>query len=46
MPSETAAGVPVTYGTAIHALKDRANLKPGETVAVLGASVALGDEQE
>ncbi|MGH6736452.1 MAG: NADPH:quinone oxidoreductase family protein [Methyloceanibacter sp.] len=39
---ETAAGVPVTYGTAIHALKDRANLKPGETVAVLGAAGGAG----
>jgi NADPH:quinone reductase len=39
---ETAAGVPVTYGTAIHALKDRANLKPGESVAVLGAAGGAG----
>ncbi|MEZ5829178.1 MAG: NADPH:quinone oxidoreductase family protein [Hyphomicrobiales bacterium] len=39
---ETAAGIPVTYGTAIHALKDRANLKPGETVAVLGAAGGAG----
>jgi len=39
---ETAAGIPVTYGTAIHALKDRANLKPGETVAILGAAGGAG----
>lgn len=37
-----AAGVSVTYGTAIHGLKDRARLKQGETVAVLGASGGAG----
>jgi NADPH2:quinone reductase len=37
-----AAGVGVTYGTAIHGLKDRGDLKPGETVAVLGASGGAG----
>ena len=31
-----AAGVTVTYGTTYHALKDRAALAPGETLAVLG----------
>jgi NADPH2:quinone reductase len=39
---EIAAGVSVTYGTAIHGLKDRAQLKPGETVAVLGAAGGAG----
>jgi NADPH2:quinone reductase len=39
---EVAAGISVTYGTAIHALKDRAHLLPGETVAVLGASGGAG----
>jgi NADPH:quinone reductase len=39
---EVAAGVSVTYGTAIHALKDRARLKPAETVAVLGAAGGAG----
>ncbi|HWK33447.1 MAG TPA: NADPH:quinone oxidoreductase family protein, partial [Hyphomicrobium sp.] len=39
---EVAAGVAVTYGTAIHGLKDRAHLKPGETVAVLGAAGGAG----
>jgi NADPH:quinone reductase len=39
---EIAAGVPVTYGTALHAFKDRAALKPGETVAVLGAAGGAG----
>jgi len=39
---EVAAGIAVTYGTAIHGLKDRAHLKPGETVAVLGAAGGAG----
>jgi len=39
---EVAAGVSITYGTAIHALKDRAKLQPGETVAVLGAAGGAG----
>jgi NADPH2:quinone reductase len=37
-----AASVSVTYGTAIHGLKDRADLKAGETVAVLGAAGGAG----
>lgn len=37
-----AAGVAITYGTAIHGLKDRARLKAGESVAVLGASGGAG----
>lgn len=39
---EVAAGIPVTYGTALHGLKDRANLQPGEIVAVLGAAGGAG----
>ncbi|MGD9785514.1 MAG: NADPH:quinone oxidoreductase family protein [Hyphomicrobiaceae bacterium] len=39
---DVAAGIAVTYGTAIHGLKDRARLGPGETVAVLGASGGAG----
>jgi NADPH2:quinone reductase len=39
---EVAAGVSVTYGTAIHALKDRGRLEAGEAVAVLGASGGAG----
>ncbi|MCW5682565.1 MAG: NADPH:quinone oxidoreductase family protein [Xanthobacteraceae bacterium] len=39
---EKGAGLIVTYGTTIHALKDRAKLKPGETLAVLGASGGVG----
>jgi NADPH:quinone reductase len=37
-----ASGVTITYGTAMHGLKDRGRLKPGETVAVLGASGGAG----
>lgn len=37
-----AAGLCVTYGTTLHALKDRAKMKPGETLAVLGASGGVG----
>jgi NADPH2:quinone reductase len=32
----------LTYGTALHALKDRGRLEPGETVAVLGAAGGAG----
>src|SRR5260370_13648913 len=35
---EQAAGLIVTYGTSLHALKDRARLKPGETLAGPGAA--------
>jgi len=37
-----AAGLTITYGTSLHALKDRARLKPGETLAVLGAAGGTG----
>lgn len=39
---ERAAAITVTYGTSYYALKDRAQLKPGETLAVLGASGGVG----
>lgn len=39
---ETAAGMIVTYGTTLYALKNRANLQAGETLAVLGASGGVG----
>ena len=39
---EHAASISITYGTSYHALKDRARLKGGETVAVLGASGGVG----
>lgn len=37
-----AAGVSITYGTAIHGLKDRGRIGAGETLAVLGASGGAG----
>lgn len=39
---DRAAGLCVTYGTTLHALKDRAKIKPGEALAVLGASGGVG----
>ena len=39
---DRAAGLIVTYGTSYYALKDRAGLKAGETLAVLGASGGVG----
>jgi len=38
----TASGFLMAYGTSHHALKDRANLRPGETLAVLGAAGGVG----
>ncbi len=37
-----AAAFPLAYGTSYHALKDRAALKPGETLVVLGAAGGVG----
>lgn len=37
-----ASALLMTYGTMIHALKDRGNIKPGETVLVLGAAGGVG----
>ena len=42
MPFDEAAALILTYGTAFHALKDRARLKGGETVLVLGAAGGVG----
>jgi NADPH2:quinone reductase len=39
---ESGCGVSVTYFTSYHALKQRANLAPGETVLVLGAASGVG----
>jgi NADPH2:quinone reductase len=39
---DRAAGLNITYGTTYHALKDRAALAAGETLAVLGASGGVG----
>ena len=37
-----AAGFAMTYGTSMHALKQRANLQKGETLLVLGAGGGVG----
>ncbi len=42
VPLEVAAGLTITYGTTILALDERANLRPCETLAVLGASGGVG----
>lgn len=39
---DRAAGLSITYGTTIHALKDRGKLQAGETLAVLGAAGGTG----
>jgi len=39
---EHAAGLTVTYGTTLYALRERGQIKPGETLAVLGASGGTG----
>ncbi|MCJ8168129.1 NADPH:quinone oxidoreductase family protein [Atopomonas sediminilitoris] len=42
MDFATAAAFSMTYGTSMHALKQRANLQAGETLLVLGASGGVG----
>lgn len=42
MPTDVAASFVMTYGTAYHALKDRADPKPGESLLVLGAAGGVG----
>ena len=42
MDFEKASAFILTYGTSYHALKDRANIQPGETLLVLGASGGVG----
>ena len=39
---EAAAGLPVAYGTAYLALRERADLRPGQTLLVLGAAGGVG----
>jgi NADPH2:quinone reductase len=39
---DRAAAIIITYGTTLHALKDRGDLKSGETLAVLGAAGGVG----
>lgn len=42
MSFESAAAVPVVYGTTLYALKQRGQLRPGEWVLVLGAAGGVG----
>src|SRR5208337_3964626 len=42
LPLDRAAGLAIAYGTSLHALKQRAEMKPGETLLVLGASGGVG----
>ena len=42
MDFQTAAGFPLNYGTTYHALKQRGELKPGQSLLVLGAGGGLG----
>lgn len=42
MPFDVAGALLLTYGTCIHALRDRANLQAGQTVLVLGAAGGIG----
>ncbi|HXI48044.1 MAG TPA: NADPH:quinone oxidoreductase family protein [Steroidobacteraceae bacterium] len=42
MPFDEAAALLLTYGTSQHALKDRAQLRSGETLLVLGAGGGVG----
>jgi NADPH2:quinone reductase len=42
MPFDQAAALMMTYGTSQHALKDRAQLRSGETLLVLGAAGGVG----
>jgi NADPH2:quinone reductase len=42
MSLDTAAAVPIAYGTSYHALVDRGALAPGETLLVLGAAGGVG----
>jgi NADPH:quinone reductase len=42
LPLDKAAGLSVAYGTSLHALRQRAEMKPGETLLVLGAAGGVG----
>ncbi len=42
LPLDKAAGLSIAYGTTLHALKQRADIKPGESLVVLGASGGVG----
>jgi NADPH:quinone reductase len=42
MPFDIASALVLTYATSMHALKDRAKIKPGERLLVLGAAGGVG----
>ena len=42
MPFDEAASLLITYGTTYYALKNRAHLRPGESLLVLGAAGGVG----
>ena len=42
MDYDSAAALSMVYGTSLYALKQRANIQPGETLLVLGASGGVG----
>ena len=42
MPFDEAAGFLMTYGTSHYALKDRAHIKPGDSLFILGAAGGVG----
>jgi NADPH2:quinone reductase len=42
LAADLAAASLITYGTTVYALKDRAQLQPGETMLVLGAAGGVG----
>ncbi len=42
LPADVAAASLLTFGTTLHALEDRARLRPGETLLVLGAGGGVG----
>jgi NADPH2:quinone reductase len=42
IPMEVGASLVIAYGTTIHALRDRAQINPGETLLVLGAAGGCG----
>ena len=42
MPFDEAAAFIMTYGTSWHALKDRAQMQPGQSLLVLGAAGGVG----
>lgn len=39
---EAAASIPIAYGTALHGLRDRGHVDPGQTVLILGATGGTG----